>query len=211
MQTPGRVIVLNGPSVAGKSSIQKALQARFAAPHLAMGLDSMLVGMMPQRYFTDRQPDREQVMWGDPTTDAGGAPLFPLHFGPIGRRAVTGMHRAIAAFAEAGNDVIVDYILYERDWLAELADALANVTATFVGVRVPLDVLEARERARGTSPVGHARSHYDTVHAHARYDVEVDSSQASAEQCAAIIAAWVEANPQPTAFAALRARPAQAR
>lgn len=53
------------------------------------------------------------------------------------------MHAAVAAFAEHGNNIIVDYILYEREWLPDLANALRPVNAYFVGVRIPLDVLEA--------------------------------------------------------------------
>ncbi|MDB4967331.1 MAG: chloramphenicol phosphotransferase [Myxococcales bacterium] len=200
----GRVIVLNGPSVSGKSSIQKALQARFEEPYLAMGIDSILVGMMPARYFAGPTLDRKEVMWADPSTDATGAPLFELRFGPTGRRVVAGMHEAIAAFARQGNPVIVDHILYERGWVRELADALAGLTAYFVGVRIPLRVLEERERARATSPAGHARSHYETVHAHGVYDLEVDTSRASADQCAATIIEYVRTHAQPTAFEKLR-------
>jgi chloramphenicol 3-O phosphotransferase len=204
MSPAGHVIVLNGPSVAGKTSIQKALQARFEEPHLAMGIDSMLCGMLPQRYFAGPTPDRKDVMWADPSTDASGAPLFELHFGPKGRRVIAGMHRAIATFAREGCPVIVDHILYEPRWAGELAQALEGLTAYFVGVRLPLSVLEERERARATSPVGHARSHYQTVHAHGVYDLEIDSSRASPDQCASTIMAYVRAHPQPTAFEKLR-------
>jgi chloramphenicol 3-O phosphotransferase len=204
--TSGTVIVLNGPSVAGKSSIQKALQAALAEPYLAMGIDSILVGMMPPRYFTEGAPDRDQVIYAEASTDAGGAPLFTLHFGPKGRRIVRGMHRAIAAFARQGNGVIVDHILYERAWLADLAKSLRPVTAYFIGIRTPLEVLEERERARGTSPPGHARSHYLTVHAGAIYDLELDTSRASPEACAAAILEHVRAHEHPTAFQRLRER-----
>jgi chloramphenicol 3-O phosphotransferase len=94
--------------------------------------------------------------------------------------------------------------LYEPRWAGELAQALEGLTAYFVGVRLPLSVLEERERARATSPVGHARSHYQTVHAHGVYDLEIDSSRASPDQCATAIMAYVRAHPQPTAFEKLR-------
>lgn len=205
----GRVIVLNGPSVAGKSSIQRALQERFLEPHLAMGIDSMLVGMMPARYFTGAAADRHEVLWGEASSDGSGAPLFTLRMGPKGRRLVSGMHHAVAAFAERGSSVIVDYILYEPEWLDELSERLRPLVAYFVGVRIPLEILEARERQRGTSPAGHARSHYHQVHAHGIYDLEVDSSTASAEACAATIADYVDSHPHPRAFELLRARAAR--
>lgn len=202
----GNVIVLNGPSVAGKTSIQKKLQESFEEPHMAMGIDSILVAMLPTRYFMGTPPDREEVLYGVPSTDESGSPLFTLRFGPKGQRVVAGMHHAIAAFAEQGNNVIVDYILYEREWLPDFANALRSVNAYFVGVRIPLEVLEERERQRATSPQGHARSHHALVHAHELYDVEVDTSRSSPEECAAQIAEYVRTHPKPTAFEQLRKR-----
>ncbi len=204
--TGGNVIVLNGPSVAGKTSIQKKLQELFEEPYMAMGIDSILVGMLPTRYFMGPAPDGEQVLYGVPSTDESGSPLFTLRFGPKGQRVIAGMHHAIAAFAEQGNNVIVDYILYEREWLPDFANALRSVNAYFVGVRIPLEALEERERQRATSPRGHARSHYATVHAHGLYDVEVDTSRASPEECATRIYEYVRTHPKPTAFAQLRER-----
>jgi len=202
----GNVIVLNGPSVAGKSSIQNKLQESFAEPYMAMGIDSILVAMLPTRYFTGAAPDRKEVLYGVASTDESSSPVFTLRFGPKGQRVMAGMHAAVAAFAEHGNNIIVDYILYEREWLPDLANALRSVNAYFVGVRTPLDVLEERERQRATSPRGHARSHHATVHAHELYDVEVDTSRSSSEQCAAQIAEFVRTHSRPGTFEQLRKR-----
>ncbi|QRK09310.1 hypothetical protein JQX13_03950 [Archangium violaceum] len=158
MQLSGNVIVLNAPSVAGKTSIQKKLQELLEEPYLAMGIDSILVAMLPTRYFMGSHPDGEQVLNGAPAMDENGSPLFTLRFGPKGQRVIAGMHHAIAAFAEQGNNVIEDYILYEREWLPDFANALRSVNAYFVGVRIPLEALEERERQRATSPRGHASS-----------------------------------------------------
>jgi chloramphenicol 3-O phosphotransferase len=54
----------------------------------------------------------------------------------------------------------------------------------FVGVFAPLEIIEEREKLRNTSPCGHARSHYDTVHHNMKYDLEIDTSKQSAEECA---------------------------
>ena len=53
-----------------------------------------------------------------------------------------------------------------------------------VGVLAPLDVLEAREAARGDRLIGLARWQVDRVHAGRRYDLEVDSAALTAAQCA---------------------------
>jgi chloramphenicol 3-O phosphotransferase len=206
LREPGTVIVLNGPSVSGKSSIQKALQASFVEPYLAMGIDSILVAMMPPRYFVPPYPaDSAEFMSAEATHDAEGRPLFSVRFGPRGRSVVSGMHHAIAAFARQGNNVLVDHIFYEPDWAGDLAEVLDGLRAYLVGVRIPLEVLEERERQRSTSPVGHARSHYDTVHAHGAYDLEVDTSRLTPAECAARVREHVEQHP-PRAFALLRRR-----
>lgn len=92
----GTVIILNGPSAAGKTSVQKALQAKMKEPYLCMGIDSILVAMMPQRYFLGEENDRKEVLWAESNQDEDGNDLFNLFFGPKGRRVLFGMHEAIA-------------------------------------------------------------------------------------------------------------------
>ena len=96
------------------------------------------------------------------------------------------MRRAIAALAEAGNDMIVDEVLLgegAEDYRALLAD----FDLKFVGVVAPLEVIEAREKQRGDRLLGLARWQFDRVHVGIDYDFVVDSSTASAESCAGLI------------------------
>jgi len=71
---------------------------------------------------------------------------------------------------------------------------LKGLRVYFVGIKIPLDVLEEREKERGTSPVGHARSHYDSVHTGMTYDIELNTSQMNPEQCAEKIENFIESN-----------------
>ena len=59
-------------------------------------------------------------------------------------------------------------------------------------MNIPLDILEQREQGRGTSPKGHARSHYDTVHWDIVYDLQVDSSKQSPTEIAQSIKDFIE-------------------
>jgi len=180
----GIAVILNGPSVAGKTSIQKALQEALKEPYMAMGIDSILVAMAPQRYFLGQEDDRKEVLWGEPSEDEDGNPLFHLYFGEKGRNIVFGMNDAIAAFVKNGNNVIVDYIQYEKNWMPHLTNALKDYKAVYVKVNIPLTLLEEREANRATSPKGHARSHYDTVYKGVNYDITVDTSKNTAKDCA---------------------------
>lgn len=44
--------------------------------------------------------------------------------GPDGHKVIFGMREALAAYANQGNHLIVDYILYKGDWIFHLAEAL---------------------------------------------------------------------------------------
>ena len=197
----GTIIILNGPSAAGKTTLQKEIQKSFDELYLTVGIDGFFDAILPHDF-----PEGQSIVGGEfvrgitTSIDGAGHPIIQLNVGPLGRRVVAGMHHAIAAYAAAGNNLVVDYILYQPDWLPELIDALKNFRVYFIGVTIPLEVLEERERARGTSPVGHARSHYDAVHAHGIYDLEVDTSKASAQEAAQIIKQFMQNNPEPFAF-----------
>lgn len=196
----GTVIILNGTSGVGKSSIQKKLQELFEEPYLKVGIDNFVVGVLPEKYLNGSATHSEQIWESSKSRTPDDKPIFELHFGPDGRKIISGMHQAIAAYAHTGNNVIVDYILYDSTWLAELVTALKDVRVYFIGIHASLDVIEQREKDRATSPQGHARSIYDTVHAGCTYDLLIDTTAISSDQAAMRIKEFIEKNPTPQAF-----------
>ena len=76
--------------------------------------------------------------------------------------------------------------------VARIGGCSERFQGLFYRITIPLEKLEERERARGTSPVGHARSHYDTVHTHGGYDLEIDTSKMSAPEAAQLIKQFVK-------------------
>ena len=65
-----------------------------------------------------------------------------------------------------------------------------NGLAVFtVGVVCPLDILEARERARGDRAIGRARGLVDVVHSFCSYDIVVDTGRAQVDASVADILA----------------------
>ncbi|HEX4929102.1 MAG TPA: hypothetical protein VFV62_00225, partial [Gaiellaceae bacterium] len=110
--------------------------------------------------------------------------------GPVGQRLAAGMRAAVAACARADNDVLVDDVFVDRAWLDAWRDALAGLEWLLVGVVAPLDVVEERERARGNRIAGEARAQFAVIHSGIEYDVTVNTSSQSPEECArAILAA----------------------
>jgi chloramphenicol 3-O phosphotransferase len=170
------VILLNGVGSAGKSSIAKALQTITAEPFLHVAMDAFL-DMMPVRYWD--HPDGVTFE----TIQQDGRPSVVIHSGPVADRILRGMRQSVAAMARTGNNLIIDDVLIESE-MAEYAAVLADFPFRTVGVFAPLDVLEARERERGDRLIGLARWQYDRVHHGKRYDLELDTSKATAMECA---------------------------
>ena len=97
------------------------------------------------------------------------------------------MRHAIAAMAAEGNNMIVDDVLEDGDIVAYRA-LLAPYDFKIVGVYAPLDVLETRERARGDRILGLSRAQIDLIHKGMTYNLELDTSTLTPEQCAQRIA-----------------------
>ena len=185
MAGTGTIIMLNGASSAGKTCILRMLQNLLETPYLDAGIDKF-IWMLPKRYL-------ERPLWDDVL----GLAVEP---GETGRRLFSGMHRAIAGLAMAGNNVLADHVLVEPAWVNECAGLFCALPAYLIGIRCPLAVLEERERNRKDRTLGQARAQYPLVHAHAIYDLEVDTSQLSIEECALKIKTRIEDGAQPTAF-----------
>lgn len=197
----GIVIVLNGPSSAGKTSIQKALQKHSKLHFLRVGIDTFFDGLIEEPDLTNFQKDKkleqftpsgELIRSVELLEDENHFPVVPLKIGPAGDRIIFGMHRAIASYSETGNNLIVDYILYNPAWAEDLKGALRENTTFFIKVHAPLEVIEKREKERNTSPQGHARSHYETVHFGLEYDLEIDTSVYTPEESAVLIQKLIE-------------------
>lgn len=200
------IIILNGPSGVGKSTLQKEFQKLMCNQvYLSIGIDGFFDQLLP-----DVNCKGEHVVGGQLVRkitfeqDEVGNVTIPLTVGPLGYVVVRGMHRAVAAYAREGNSIIVDYILYHPQWLSDLVYSLSEIDAHIymVGVNAPLEVIEQRERSRGTSPVGHSRSHYQVVHAGMLYDLELDTSEYVASDLALQLKKYIDTY-RPVAFKSL--------
>lgn len=194
-QPTGTVIILNGPSGSGKSSIQREFQY-LNMPNLWIktGIDSLFDAPMPtitpenMSFWQSPNP----IRWVETSKDSEGNNVITLFVGEQGERVAYAMNSAIADYAKNGCNVIVDYIAYKQEWLDDLQKKLKGIRTYYVAVEIPLEVLEQREAARGTSPKGHARSHYFSVYGNKKYDLTVNSATHSAKEIAQQIKELVE-------------------
>jgi len=185
----GTILILNGASSSGKTSLLKALQARLPEPYLEAGLDKF-IWMLPKRYL-------DRPLWDDVLGLATEA-------GQTGHRLVNGMHQTIATLSRSGLNVVADHVLVEPVWVQQCAELFAELPAYLIGLRCPLDVLEQRERERRDRTLGQARAQFAWVHAHGIYDLEVDTSQQDVEACAGLILDALQAGLEPRALHQLK-------
>ena len=152
-----------------------------------MGIDRF-IWMLPKRYL-------DRPLWDDVLGKAD-------HAGPAGRILFSGMHHAIATAAQSGNNILADHVLVEKDWVDECASLFADMPAYLIGIQCPLVVLEQRERDRKDRTLGQARAQFEVVHKYTIYDLEIDTSRLSIEECAQRVIERMQS--PPSAFKHLR-------
>lgn len=199
--TPGQIVILNGTPRSGKSSIATVIQDTFGGVWMNLGVDRFKQ-MTPERY----QP-------GIGLRPGGERPdLEPLIV--ILYRA---MYKAIAQHSRLGLNVVVDVGHHDaysipRGILPNCAQQLKGLPVLFVGVRCPLEVITQRRHATwhvdnaGGDTVPKAVSLWQqAVHVPGIYDLEVDTSVLSSEDCADTIRQHLENGPPTSAFQRLAA------
>lgn len=200
MTAPGQVVVLNGTPRSGKTSIALAIQETFEGPWMNLGVDK----------FKEMTPARFQPGIG--LRPGGEAP----HLEELIVVLYSAMYDAIAGHSRLGVNVVVD--VGHHDWyskplgiLPRSARQLSGLPALLVGVRCQIEVVMQRRCATwgggvpwdGSIPEA-VRRWQEAVHLPGIYDLEVDTSDMSAMECAESIRARLESGPPaPSAFSRL--------
>jgi chloramphenicol 3-O phosphotransferase len=187
----GSVIVLNGPSSSGKTTLARALQRRFAADGTCWFVYAMddYFAKVPPEWVTAGKHIGAYAEQGVVLETVDGA--FRMRLGPIGRQVLAAWRGAVGSAVRAGLNVIADdVILAKEEWNAWQVE-LDGLDTHWVRVHIALDILEARELARGDRIPGHARAQYEDSYRYATYDAEVDTGKLDPERAAdAVIRAW---------------------
>jgi len=119
------------------------------------------------------------------------------------RRRLAALCRAMNAtsieYVRHGQNVILDHVLPPVGW-CYLAEDLAPFAVFLVGVHCSSTVLEARERARQDRPIGLAASQVLGVHEGCEYDFNIDTTEATPDECALALREWLASGPRPRSF-----------
>jgi len=225
----GEIILINGTSCSGKTSLAREIQRLAPRPYIATGHDDFMP-MFPGRYVgIDKRTQPSIASWPEPgnvfsslgfevVVEPSGSvsgstpdrmshlpPRFHLTCGPVGWQLLSGMHRAFATMARAGcslvvADVISPVVLY--DYCA----ALKGLRRVYlVGLHCPVEVLEQREAQHNNRTVGGARMQAEKVHEPGEYDLTLDTGSLSTEACARQVLEHIKQHP-PRVFEGLVAR-----
>jgi chloramphenicol 3-O phosphotransferase len=119
---------------------------------------------------------------------------------------LSGLHRTVAALAQSGNNVLVDHLLQDEGSLQECVEKWAGCDVLFVGIKCPLEIVEQREKERGDRNIGTARFQFERIHSHDLYDIEIDTSLLSVDECVTRIVECIHDKPKESAFHKLAAR-----
>ena len=163
------VIFLHGASSSGKSTLARAVQAKIELPFWHYSIDHLRdSSVLPMARFKSGE-----LSWMEQR-----AAFFD------------GFHRSVGAFADAGNNIILEHILDTSGWHEQLASLLGTHDVLFVGLRVSLSELRRREEARGDRPLGSAEADFHAVHRGMAYDLQLDTEDGVEPNADRVIAAW---------------------
>jgi chloramphenicol 3-O phosphotransferase len=152
----GKVIVLNGTSSSGKTTLAREIQSQCSDIYLLCSLDA----------FWDMTPHDIPA----------GSKNFP--------KMKIALAKSVRALSEIGYNVIVDIVFCGNKTYFELTKEFDGLNFKIVKVECPLTELEKREIARGDRDIGLAKLQYESIHEGAIYDVNVNTFVNSAKQCA---------------------------
>lgn len=187
------VILLNGTSSAGKSSLAAALQAR--APLVRMGIDDFIHERAPASWY-----GAPEGLFRAPGEDGA----VTLRYGAEALKLWRVYHRAVRLCVDEGLKVVVDDAILTRELLDDWLQALDGADVLFVGVHCAPEELAWRELARRDRAPGSAVAAMRRVHAHALYDLEIDTTTTPPSALAARILAASVSRTAPGAFERLR-------
>ncbi len=209
----GQVIILNGAPRSGKSSIATAIQEASDELWMNLGADRY-IRITPEQYRpgVGLRPAGIDKMEVKPFAQRDKIEtLVPLMY--------AAMYDSIAAHSRLGLNVVTDVGHHDdyarpQEILFDCARRMEGLPVLFVGVRCPVEIVWERRRSTwlkeqeipdGTPPPYSVHRWNSEVHNPGIYDLEVDTSTMSPEECGQVILRHLKHGFQPTAFKRLAA------
>jgi chloramphenicol 3-O phosphotransferase len=178
-----RVVILNGASSSGKTTLATAFRdqrAKVGDFWLLTGIDD----------FLSKLPSEWKSAGGEYGAFAAHGVRFEataegqtVSVGPLGRLLLRAYQAGVGSAVRIGLNVIVDEVVIDQTSWDDWTVALAGLDVVWVGIRCAAEVAEERNRSRGDHRfAGLARAQTMTVHRGARYDFEIDTTNQPLDQ-----------------------------
>jgi chloramphenicol 3-O phosphotransferase len=146
----GNIILLNGVSSSGKTTIAKEL-AKILPDYFHISIDDY-------DYVIEKMEDREK------------GKLIPIETDIF-------FHRQLKNFSDYGVNLIVDNVIDNETVLQDFKNTLNGYPVTYIAIHCPAEILKHREQDRGDRQIGQAAQQLDFVHQNIQYDLEIDTHQ----------------------------------
>lgn len=154
-----QVILLNGPSSSGKSTLAKALQAlveeKRNEQYAIVSIDDFL------------KMTTQDTIYEDDVFEISCA-----------------LCEKVQQLLETAPGVIIDHVITSRRIFDQLVKMLCVYPLRLIRVTCPLEVLREREKARKNRCLGSAEASYEYLYPKDGYDLTVDTHRMSTVQCA---------------------------
>jgi len=166
----GKIILLNGTSSSGKTTISKLLQDKLQEPFLNYSPDIFIL-MLPDRYLQEND-----LLLGEALS------------------VIDGFNHTIPLMIESGNNLIIDHVLQEKEILLGLLEILKSFDTVFIGIKSDLETVKKREMGRKNRAVGQAEYQFSKVHDKCVYDLEINTSALNPEKAVNKIIKFLKSN-----------------
>ena len=168
------LLIINGISSAGKSSLAHSFQTQSAHQWMRLSLDD----------FFDMFPT--------------GANYTKVPY----ERFLEAFYKSVAIWAAEGFDLIVDTVFESERCLKLAQESLQSYRVYLIALHCPLEEAERREQRRGNRPVGLARKQFQHVHSYCDYDLELNSFDSPSGENVNKLNVYLSNEQQPSAFQA---------
>jgi len=170
----GKIIILNGVSSAGKTTLAKILQERLSQPYFHMDVDVFCL-MAPAKFNIDDYS--------------------------LQHKFVSNMYDVMKLFSDRGFNLVVPCVfLQDYGFLEKCITSLHSYPVLFVHVTCPAEELRRREKDRGDRPIGSTEDMLPFLIPKDNYDITVDTYNFSTEECADMIIEKLNSFDEFTAF-----------
>ena len=167
----GIIIILNGVSSSGKTTLTRVLQRKFHDNYYWLANDTFC-DMAPEKFLDTDFPEAEY-------------------------QALSLLGKTVKLFSDCEKNVIVDTVMVsvqKYDLFKEYMNLLKDYPVCLVHVICPVVELQRREKIRGDRGIGQAESQLPILNPQDLYDITVDTFNETVENCAQKIIDFITRN-----------------